>query len=85
MRTTISGYFPTQKSLYSDAELIAEWPLLVDLWPAFETAKARPQVVDYPAVSSVLQNYIHQAISGTMPSADALAKAETELKQIVGG
>lgn len=43
----------------------------------------RPKVPPYPEVSSILQRYIHLALTGKMAPKDALDKAKTEIEAVM--
>jgi len=44
----------------------------------------RPKVPAYPEVSSILQRYIHSALTGKMEPKAALDKAKTEIEAVMG-
>jgi multiple sugar transport system substrate-binding protein len=44
----------------------------------------RPKVPPYPEVSSILQRYIHSALTGKMEPKEALDKAKTEIEAVMG-
>ena len=44
----------------------------------------RPKVPPYPEVSSILQRYIHSALTGKMEPKAALDKAKTEIEAVMG-
>lgn len=80
-RTMMASTFPTLKSLYDDSEVQQTLPYLKNVMPATEQAKPRPQVPDYPSISSIMQIYFHKALMLEMPYENALAQMTKELEE----
>ncbi|HBN80677.1 MAG TPA: ABC transporter substrate-binding protein [Ruminococcaceae bacterium] len=78
-RTLKASTFPTLKATYDDPEVKSALPYLSDLRSAADKAKPRPQVPDYPAISSIMQVYLHKAMTGVMKYEDAMAEMTQKL------
>ncbi|AEE97837.1 ABC transporter substrate-binding protein [Mahella australiensis] len=79
-RTIMASTFPTLKTVYDDNDVQQALPYLKSVMPATEQAKPRPQVPDYPAISSIMQIYLHKALMLEMPYEEALAQMTKELE-----
>ena len=56
--------FPTQKAMYEDKDVLEALPYLSSMKTAADTAAPRPQVRDYPTVSTIFQEYFHKVLAG---------------------
>ena len=80
---TVATWAVTLKSVYDDPEVVAKAPLFKQLKPIVETSLPRPVTPKYKAVSSAIQNYVHQAFTKTLSPGDALDELASALKSIV--
>jgi multiple sugar transport system substrate-binding protein len=74
------GYAPTWQSLYEDAELQRDQPLLAVQRRALEGAVVRPVTPLYAQLSDVLQRQVNGLLSGGgSPAAIAASQGQSEL------
>ena len=78
---------PTIPSVYDDADVLAANPFYASLKPIFQGgAVPRPSTVTgeyYNDVSTAYFTAVNQIITGAMSSADAIAQAESDIKDIM--
>jgi trehalose/maltose transport system substrate-binding protein len=88
-RRAIAGSFnPTIPALFEDPEIRKSAPFIGELYQVFSNAVARPASVtgdDYNKVSTEFFNTVHQVLSGRAEPAQALSRAERDLKRIKRG
>jgi multiple sugar transport system substrate-binding protein len=77
----VGGRLPTRISVYQDPEALSVNPYYEELLPNFLAAKPRPVTPYYPAISETMQINFHQALSGLISAAEAIANIEREMKQ----
>ncbi|MBN1899987.1 ABC transporter substrate-binding protein [Candidatus Sumerlaeota bacterium] len=77
------GWNPGRKDIYQDAEVINKKPEMDVLKSALAYAVARPNVPYYSLMSSILQRYIHAAISGEMAPGEALSGAQGDIQKTI--
>ncbi|VAX28476.1 Maltodextrin ABC transporter, substrate-binding protein MdxE [hydrothermal vent metagenome] len=78
------GYKPTRKSLYRDADLIAQQPFIASLYDIFMTARPRPVTPYYMLITQVMQPEFSAALSGIKTPEDALKTARIQIERILG-
>ncbi len=78
------GWSSGRKDIYKDPDILSALPHYAALAVAFDNAVARPALPYYTQLSEVIQRYANMAISGKVSAAEALAKAEDELRAIAG-
>lgn len=83
MQTEGRGVTPCIAAVYEDPEVLEVMPYLTDAKEAVDEAEPRPQVTDYPAISSVFQIYFHKALTGELSNEDAMAQMDEELNKTV--
>src|SRR5205823_4538732 len=64
--------FATLQSVYDDAEIVAEVPVIKHLKPIFLDALPRPLSPVYSDLSAAIQPHVHQALTRQTSPADAL-------------
>jgi multiple sugar transport system substrate-binding protein len=69
------GLAPTRIEVYDDPVIKEKMPHLKSFLPAFKTAKPRPMSPLYPMISSELQRFFSQAITGSRADVQNLAIA----------
>jgi multiple sugar transport system substrate-binding protein len=74
------GYRPSRRSLYKDAALAREMPILPLLLPILESARPRPVTPLYLALSQTLQSQLSAVVAGLKPVELALQEARGELE-----
>ena len=77
------GYLPTLKSLYSDPEIVKQYPHFLALKAIQETAKLRPTIAQYDQASDILQRYLNAAFTQQMSPQMAMAAAARETRQLL--
>lgn len=77
--TTIAATFPTLKATYDDEDVKKSLPHLETLKVALDEAKPRPQVSDYSAISTIMQGYLHKALTKDEPYEQALNELQNDL------
>ncbi|MCL6568518.1 MAG: ABC transporter substrate-binding protein [Meiothermus silvanus] len=78
---------PTRPALYNDKDVLAKNPWFKELLPVFQNAVGRPSGVTgakYNQASEAFWTGVHDAITGSKPTAQAVRDIETKLKRIVG-
>ena len=74
-----SSLFYTAKAIYSDPECIEKLPVLAFAEEALDEALPRPQVRDYPTISTIFAQYFHEALTGTKTNEQAMADMDAAL------
>ena len=80
-RTTLLRTLPTIMALYDDEELQASVPYLALVKEAVGYGVSRPASSDYASLSVVIQEHLHEALSGVkdvQTAMDELAEAMEE-------
>lgn len=77
--TIKAATFPTLKATYDDEEVKKSLPHLQTLKTALDEAKPRPQVSDYSAISTIMQGYLHKALTKEEPYEQALKELQEQL------
>ncbi len=77
------GWNPGRIDIYNDKEVINELPHLTRLKEVFTHAVSRPNLPYYTKVSEIIQRNVNDCLSGNMPAADALQKAQEEIDEMV--
>jgi multiple sugar transport system substrate-binding protein len=75
--------FPTLQSVYDDAEIVAEVPMVKHLKPIFLDALPRPLSPVYSDMSAAIQLHVHQALTRQTSPADALSALQSDLQTII--
>lgn len=83
MQTTGRGVFPCIEDVFNDEKAVEVMPFLPDAIEAVDEAEPRPQVTDYPAISSIFQVYFHKALTGELEYVDAMEQMDAELNAVV--
>ena len=85
-RALIASNLPTVMSLYDDADIAKEQPIIPNWKNVFLQAVPRPSAPtrqDYNEVSTLFFTAVHSVISGEAKAADALAKLEIQLEDVL--
>jgi multiple sugar transport system substrate-binding protein len=73
---------PTRANLYTDTELLKQFPYLTTLKTSIQNAKPRPQVVKYGDVTATIQENAYAALTGAKTTDQALSDMQTKLKEL---
>ena len=71
---------PSRLALYADPEVLHANPQYKDLFPVFQTARARPRTPVYPIVSHIFQRYFSRVLA--FPETDIREEAEEADRKI---
>ncbi|NJM95675.1 MAG: ABC transporter substrate-binding protein [Acaryochloridaceae cyanobacterium CSU_5_19] len=77
------GYLPTQRALYSDPQIMAQYPHFAALAPLQERAVLRPAIAQYDQASDILQRYLNAAFTRQLSPTAALTAAARETHQLL--
>jgi multiple sugar transport system substrate-binding protein len=81
--TLASSNAPTLEALYTDAEIVKEYPYTPTLLKSIQTAKPRPKAVEYGDVTLAIQDAAYGALQGqTQPDA-ALQSLQSKLQTLI--
>ena len=75
------GTLPTVAAVYDDPEVQEALPFLADAKEAADNAKPRPQVRDYPTVSTIFQEYFHQILAGDAEIESTIKEMDEKLNE----
>lgn len=75
------GTFPVVADVYDDEEVLSQQPFISAVKDAAAAAEPRPQVRDYPTVSTLFAEYIHKALTGELSNEDALKALDEKLNE----
>jgi len=73
---------PSIESLYTDPQLVKDFPYLPALADSIDTAVPRPRVVPYGDVTEAIQDAAYGALTGETSPEDALAELQTNLEEL---
>ncbi|MGF1492774.1 MAG: ABC transporter substrate-binding protein [Microcoleaceae cyanobacterium] len=79
-----SGYVPVRRSLFTDPEILEEFPHYPEFLQIAEKAVLRPPIRQYAQVSDILQRYLSGAITGQMTPEEAMTRAAGETRRTLG-
>jgi multiple sugar transport system substrate-binding protein len=82
-RSLASANPPTLEALYTDPDMVKQYPYLPTLLQVIKTAQPRPKVVRYGDLTLAVQNSVYDALQGTTPSDQALTTLQTTLQTLV--
>ena len=78
-----TGYVPSRRELFNDAELVEKYSYLPELLNVIENAVLRPPIAQYSQASDILQRYLSAAIAGTMTPEEAMNAAARETRTLL--
>ncbi|HSM80041.1 MAG TPA: ABC transporter substrate-binding protein [Nodosilinea sp.] len=78
------AYVPSRRALFTDPDVLAEFPHFAQLLEVAETAVPRPPVGQYAQLSDILQRYLSATISGQMTPEVAMQRAAGESRRVLG-
>ncbi len=77
------GYLPTLKSLYSDPDILAQYPHFALLREIQEQTVLRPAIAQYDQASDILQRYLNAAFTQQLSPKVAMVAAARETRQLL--
>ena len=81
LRTERLGQLPTILSLYDDPALQEHVPYLPAVKEAVSYGVARPASSDYASLSTVIQEYLHYALTGEMEVQEAMDELAAAMEE----
>lgn len=78
------AYVPSRRALFTDPDVLAEYPHYEQLLEVAETAVPRPPVGQYAQLSDILQRYLSSAITNQMTPEAAMQAAARESRRVLG-
>lgn len=78
-----NGYLPTRRSLYTDPQIVQEYPYFPDMLEVAESAVLRPPVAQYAQASDILQRYLSAALTNRMEPEQAMRAAAEETRTLL--
>jgi len=82
-RSAGRGNPPTRKSVFSDPQLIAQFPAYPAQLRSLEGSRPRPRTPLWNEIENAFGIYLSKANSGELSAEDAMNQANTELKRIM--
>lgn len=79
-----NAYVPSRRDLFTDPDVLQQFPHYQQLLAVAERAVPRPPVGQYAQVSDILQRYLSAALSGQMTAERAMAAAAGETRRVLG-
>lgn len=79
-----TGYLPSRRALYNDADLLAKYEFFPLILPALESGALRPPIAQYAQASDILQRYLSATLSGRVNAEDAMKSAASETRSLLG-
>lgn len=77
------GYLPTLKSLYTDPDILAQYPHFSTLQKIQEQTVLRPAIAQYNQASDILQRYLNAAFTQQLSPQAAMTAAARETRQLL--
>lgn len=75
---------PTRKATFEDAVVKQKSPHYPDMLKVLLNAKPRPQIADYPRLSSIVQTNLHAALTNQMSAEEAIKRMAAEIRSLLG-
>ena len=82
-RSALRGNPPTRKSLFTDAELVKQFPAYPSQLRSLESSKPRPRTPLWNEIENAFGIYLSKANSGELTPEDAMNQANTEIAKIL--
>ncbi len=77
-----SSNAPVETTLYTDPEIIKEFPYMPILQKSIETAQPRPKVVKYGDATLAIQDAAYSALQGQTAPDAALSSLQSKLESL---
>ncbi|MBE9141021.1 ABC transporter substrate-binding protein [Nodosilinea sp. LEGE 07088] len=79
-----AGYLPSRSTLYTDPDIVAQYPFFPDVLAALENHSIfRPQIPQYDAASRILQTYLWRVLVGEATPEAAMQAAAAETRALL--
>lgn len=75
---------PTWKATFEDALVKQRAPYYPDMLKVALNARPRPQISDYPRLSSIVQTNLHAALTGQIGADEAIGRMTREIRSLLG-
>lgn len=79
-----TGLVPSYKSLFTNKEIVAQYPHYPQLLKVVERPALRPPLAQYAQASDILQRYLSSAFTGRMSAKQAMKAAASETRNLLG-
>ena len=79
-----TGLVPSYKSLFTNKEIVAQYPHYPQLLKVVERSTLRPPLAQYAQASDILQRYLSSAFTGRMSAEQAMKAAASETRNLLG-
>jgi len=78
------AYVPSRRALFTDADILGQFPHYEQLLEVAETTIPRPPIGQYAQLSDILQRYLSSALTDQMTPEAAMEKAAGESRRVLG-
>jgi len=78
-----AGFVPSRRSLFTDPEIVAEYPHYPQLLEVVQQAVLRPPIAQYAQASDILQRYLSGALTNRMTPEEAMQAAANETRRLL--
>jgi multiple sugar transport system substrate-binding protein len=75
---------PTRKDTFEDPVVKQKAPHYPDMLKVALNARPRPQIAEYPRLSSIVQTNLHAALTNQISAEDAIARMTREIRSLLG-
>lgn len=75
---------PTRKETFGDAIVKQKAPHYPDMLKVVLNARPRPQIADYPRLSSIVQTNLHAALTNQISADEAINRMTREIRSLLG-
>ena len=76
---SISGYPPIRKEVYTDPEILIQYPYLKDIEKRIQNGAHRPMLADYTKISDILSFYLNKVLKREITPWQALQNVDTAI------
>lgn len=81
-----TGYVPSRRELFSDPQIVAQYPHYPKLLEVVENSVLRPPIAQYAQVSDILQRYLSAVLTDSdLTTEQAMKSAANETRDVLGG
>ncbi|WP_263971555.1 ABC transporter substrate-binding protein [Leptolyngbya ohadii] len=78
-----NGYLPSRRSLYTDSQVVAQYPYFPRMREVAESSALRPPIAQYAQASDILQRYLSAALTGRTNPEQAMRDAANETRNLL--
>jgi len=76
---SISGYPPIRREVYTDPEILAQYPYLRDIEKRIQTGAHRPMLTDYTKISDILSLHLNNVLKRETTPRQALQEVDAAI------